>query len=126
MLRRTILVGCAVTVLLAGAARAEQSGVVVGMYQGIDTTSCGQFAKLYRDDPQDTEDVFFTWGSGFLTALNLGMVRETGKYYNLGSMPLEVQKEFLRHYCANNPLKDYVSALLALHKSMLPTAFPKR
>ena len=127
MLKRTILIGCIFAALLAGAVRADQAtGFVVGMYQGIGTTPCGQFARLYRDNPQYTEEIFFAWGSGFMTALNLGSVREMGKYRHFGSMPLEVQKDFLRTYCASNPLKDYISALLALWGSMSTAIFPKQ
>jgi hypothetical protein len=126
MLKWTILSGCAAAVLLAGVVRADQPGVVVGMYQGIGATSCREFAKLYRDNPQGTEDLFFTWGSGYMTAMNLYFVRETGEYRNFGSMSPALQKEFLRNYCADNPLESYAAALMALRASMARTPFPKQ
>ena len=38
---------------------------------GVGVTSCAEFARLYQGSPEYTELVFFSWGQGYMSGLNI-------------------------------------------------------
>jgi hypothetical protein len=39
--------------------------------QGVGVTSCAEFARLYQGSPEYTELMFFSWGQGYMSGLNI-------------------------------------------------------
>jgi len=84
---------------------------------GVGTTSCGQFAKLYQDDPRVWEDHYFDWAQGFMSGMNWASLTQSGRTRDLGAMPVESQQLALRNYCDKHPLGYFVDAVMTLFQS---------
>ena len=82
---------------------------------GFGTATCGEFAALYRQDPTDIENLFFGWAQGFMSGLNTSRLG-TGKTVDLEGA--ERLQRMIRAYCDANPLKQFVSAVLALYDKL--------
>jgi hypothetical protein len=110
-----ILLGILITSLLCVAlnqpAKAE-------MLQGIGSTNCGEFAKMYRGDPKETELFYFGWAQGFMSALNFSnaIADDYLVFRDLGST--KEQMATIRTYCNQHPLADYYSAVLEVYKTL--------
>jgi hypothetical protein len=85
--------------------------------QGPGAVSCAKFAKMYQASPL-LEETFYDWALGFMSAMNLAVQSNGGKLRELGN-DLGEQKRSIRSYCAQNPLKDYLDAVMD-HYGSLP------
>jgi hypothetical protein len=43
---------------------------------GIGSTSCAQFANLYKESPEGTESVFYSWAMGVMAGMNISLREE--------------------------------------------------
>jgi hypothetical protein len=91
----------------AGRRRKAQEGAG----RGVGTTSCSQYAQLYKTDPKITEQVFAAWAHGFMTGFNFSTVREH-HFRDMSAKTVEVQNAHIRMYCNAHPLASYVQAVL--------------
>jgi len=89
---------------------------------GVGTSSCAEFAKMYQGDPEISERVFFSWAQGFMSGLNLGAKANNKQMRDLAGI-VDDQKRALRAYCANNPLKSYMDAVIGYY-AQLPVSPP--
>src|SRR5438132_10726854 len=70
---------------------------------GFGEYSCGQFAEMYRRNPQVTERMFFQWALGYMSGLNSYLLlsgspmREDGT--DLRKWSEERQQQTIRAYC---------------------------
>jgi len=80
---------------------------------GMGTLSCAEFGRFYRDFPQAEND-FFAWAQGFMTGVNLA----PGVQKRDMSGDTKVQMRFLRDYCADHPLKNYIDAVIGLYGTL--------
>ncbi|MGY0574038.1 hypothetical protein ACTGJ9_025660 [Bradyrhizobium sp. RDM12] len=87
--------------------------------QGLGATSCAEFAKMYQSDPKNMELYFFTWAQGYMSGLNMGLLANKQEAKELGAETND-QALALRTYCADNPLKTYMDAVLNLWKTLRP------
>jgi hypothetical protein len=71
-------VGLIVLAVSCGA-RADDAGQGIG----VGMRSCAQFAKDYAANPATTDDLYFLWAQGFMSAVNLSLVANTGRYHDL-------------------------------------------
>jgi len=97
----------ATIVLLCGNSVAAQEGAG----RGVGTTSCSQYAQLYKADPKVTEQVFAAWAQGFMTGFNFSTVREH-HFRDMSAKTVEAQNAHVRLYCSAHPLASYVQAVL--------------
>ena len=91
-----------------------------GQGYGPGMQSCGEFSRLYATNPTATEDVFYTWAQGFMSALNLSFVSTTGAYRFIDPDGMAGYKLRLRSYCDANPPSQYVQAVMDLYNSLPP------
>ena len=108
-------------VLVCGLAHAAQAkDLIAGM--GVGYMTCTQFANFYKDDAEGVETEFLDWAEGFMSGVNFGNFTDEhavpGKTVNLATMELKEQKAFLRRYCDQHPLAQYVDAVLHLMMEM--------
>jgi hypothetical protein len=96
--------------LLSSAAR---GGEALADATGIGIQSCAIFAKAYRADPEAAEALYSSWGSGYLTGLNVMALANKTKRRNLAGIPFEERKKWMRDWCSGNPLKDYAEGVVA-------------
>jgi hypothetical protein len=88
--------------------------------EGLGGNTCGQFAQDYKENPKLWELMYFTWATGFMSGLNVGMAAATNSSQNLGSKPIDEQQQFLRTYCDAHPLASYETAAFALARTLGP------
>jgi hypothetical protein len=109
-MRLTIAVCCVVA--WGGVASAEGKHFNI---QGAGAMSCAKYAELYRRDPNQVDLRFLSWAQGFITCTNLTMPEA---YFDLGAKEPEEMMQFLRKYCNDHPLADFVEAAMELAKSL--------
>jgi hypothetical protein len=83
--------------------------------RGAGTYTCAEFTQQYKESPQFVETLYFSWAQGFMTGQNLGAKIKR----DLGG-DIEIQKGFLRTYCAANPHKSYGEAVVDLYANRKP------
>ena len=91
-----------------------------GQGYGPGMQSCGEFSRLYATNPTVTEDLFYTWAQGFMSALNLSFVSTTGAYRFIAPDGMASYKLRLRTYCDAHPPSQYVQAVMDLYNSLPP------
>ena len=91
-----------------------------GQGLGPGMLSCGEFSRAYATNPTATEDVFYTWAQGFMSALNLSFVSTTGAYRFIDPNGMAGYKLHLRQYCDAHPAGPYVQAVMDLYNSLPP------
>jgi hypothetical protein len=81
---------------------------------GIGSTSCAQFANLYKESPEGTESVFYSWAMGVMAGMNISLREERANLqpHNFGS---KAQKGYLRRFCEDSPSALYVEAVRDLY-----------
>lgn len=79
--------------------------------QGIGVSTCTQFANFYKVDAQSAENVFFAWAQGYLSGWNTAQIDAKQPTLNLALMDTKEQREFLRRYCDQHPLGNYIDAV---------------
>ena len=89
--------------------------------QGVGATSCAEFARMYRNSPEYTELVFFSWGQGYMSGLNISAMGQGFLARDLAGDMAQQQQE-IRRYCADNPLKNYKDAVFDLYGKLPPYA----
>jgi hypothetical protein len=101
--------------VLDGAAAAQQGG---GAIMGIGMTSCAEFAKLYRQNPQATESYSFFWAQGFMSGSNLMLLALKQPLHDLTAWSVPDQQSHIRQYCDHSPLSDYAHAVGDLFRAL--------
>ena len=89
---------------------------------GVGTTSCSQFANLYKVSPKQAENAYFSWAQGFMSAENIANLADKQYWRDLGSMSTEAQRRHLRWYCDQHPLATFLDAV----QNLLLTIPPKK
>ncbi len=110
-LRAGSLVAAGLLMLLTHDVAAETKRI------GIGNTSCAQFADLYRDNPGETDSVFYSWAMGVMSGLNVSLREERANLmpHNFGA---DAQKGYLRHFCDERPSDLFVDAVLELYATL--------
>jgi hypothetical protein len=101
---------------LDGAAAAQQS--TVGVIMGAGMTSCAEFAKLFRRNPNATESYYFFWAQGFMSGSNLMLLALKQPMHDLAAWSIHDQEFRIRQYCEQSPLSDYAHAVGDLFKAL--------
>ena len=112
--RNTAVRAAVAAVLCSFSSHAFGQGLGPGML------SCGEFSRAYATNPTATEDLFYTWAQGFMTALNLSFVSTSGAYRSIDANSVTAYKLRLRAYCDAYPPSQYVQAVLDLYNSLPP------
>ena len=87
---------------------------------GLGKESCAKFGELYKLNPTQAEDLFFTWAQGFISGLDLETELQAGmtRLPDGGSLPLEPIKLQIRAYCDAHPLAPYYSSVTKVYMSL--------
>jgi hypothetical protein len=122
---KVMLLAC-VAWLLSTTAHAE-NGKDFAM-QGVGTSTCTQFANLYKSDAQYWEAQFFAWAQGFMSGNNFAQVSDNQPYtyLNLGSLDTKAQQASIRRYCDQHPLGSYLDAVENLMTQLEMKTFSPR
>lgn len=93
---------------------------------GYGVQSCAKFGELYKDNPELTENLYFAWALGFMSALNAAAkTNGTQQLKNLSANSQDDQRYFLRNWCNEHPMADYGTAVVELLKSLPPVSATK-
>ena len=85
---------------------------------GPGSVTCGKFAADYRQNPDQVDNLFFTWAQGFMSGFNI--TETTGTYRDMTAVPIDVQKKFILNYCNQHPSLEYAKAVMELYHYKLP------
>jgi hypothetical protein len=85
---------------------------------GPGSVSCGKFAADYRQNPDQVDNLFFTWAQGFMSGFNI--TETTGSYRDMTAVPIDAQKKFILNYCDQHPSLEYAKAVMELYHYKLP------
>ena len=108
-------------VLTTGIANAQQPEVL----RGFGLSTCGEFAHA-----TELEGDYFAWAQGFMSGWNWGNVLSQGlsqsrqnqagliTYRDMTAWSVAAQKAYIRTYCNDHPLEDYLDAVLGLLQSL--------
>lgn len=86
---------------------------------GLGSISCAEFGKMYGGDPDYAEKMYFSWAQGFMSALNVTRITKGLKSVNLALWDIERDQQHIRNYCADQPLKDYLDAVVELFGELM-------
>jgi hypothetical protein len=102
----------AVLMIMSSAASSEPR-----VLMGIGAKTCAVFAKDYQLNPQ-IENIYTTWAEGFMSGANMMVTVMGGASTDVEAMSLSDQQQFLRSFCQENPLSQYLEGVLALMKKL--------
>lgn len=87
---------------------------------GLGKESCAKFGELYKLNPTQAEDLFFTWAQGFISGLDLETELQAGvtRLPDGGSLPLEPIKLQIRSFCDAHPLAPYYSSVTKVYMGL--------
>ncbi|MDR7040277.1 hypothetical protein J2X36_005059 [Methylobacterium sp. BE186] len=93
------------------AAQADTAKIV-----GIGASTCARFNQEIVERP-DAEQDYFVWAQGFMSGALIRAPEgvDTGLDLAPPSMPLNVQADFIRTFCAKNNDQGYMDAVRALY-----------
>ena len=77
-----------------------------------------QFEQDYRNNPANTEAIYYSWALGFLSGMNSYADTIGSPRRDLAAMPFENKKEFIRNYCDQHPLQLCMVGVLQLGLSL--------
>ena|SRR5579863_2022836 len=85
---------------------------------------CGEFAKLYAENPSITENVYFGWAEGFMSGLNVMATVYKAPYriISTGDASMQAYRASIRAYCNTHPLAQYAEAVSTLWLSLPPNS----
>ncbi len=92
----------------------------LGQSYGIGTQLCREFSQAYSTNPTVTENIYFTWAQGFITALNLANVAIIHVYRDINGDNLQAHKGYIRTYCDAHPMRPYMTAVMELYNTFSP------
>lgn len=84
---------------------------------GVGVATCAEFARLYSQQPDVAERIFFSWASGYMTGWN-GASGDRILQIDLSVWNADAQRSHIRNYCDAHPLKMYHSAVNDLMNAM--------
>ena len=115
-----------VLAVLFGLSQAQTAESKEMVARGLGTTTCAEFANLYRADPKGTEIAFASWAQGFMSGWNFALM-DRGSYRDLGSEDSDYANFEIRQYCDAHPLAGFVQAVMAhfLDLPVKPMPHPK-
>jgi hypothetical protein len=99
---------------------------------GVGTASCATFGELMRKGPvNQVETTFFSWAQGYMAGLNEMYSIAGGTMAKVDQLSTDAQKRYLRTFCDQSPLKQYIQGVAELYMSFrisqkLPTDPKKR
>ena len=98
---------------LAQQSKADEGIALVG----VGTTTCSEYATMYKSDPTTADTVFWTWVQGFLSGWNTAAMKKGEAPRDLGKAP-EQQVQSFHSYCDRHPLSVVAQAALDLYMSL--------
>lgn len=115
-----LLLATGFAVVLSGLACAEERERFILRGQG--NSSCAEFAKVYRMQPDLADWVFVAGAQGYISGYNMG---HSESYFDLNAKTPDAMSRLLRQYCDAHPLGDYYDAVLELMKALPVLLRPK-
>lgn len=89
--------------------------------RGPGTYTCEKFMTDRKNQPRVAEQIFYIWAQGFMTSQNMSTFSKTANglkgYKDLDGNPEEHQAT-IALYCAKNPTKLFVWAVVDLWSSL--------
>ena len=101
--------------IVAPAVAGEHQTAVV---MGAGMSSCAEFARDYKRDPDNTMLLYFSWAQGLMSASNAMKKVINQPQHDLNGMSLSDQMNDLRYFCDQRPLATFGDAAIALFNKL--------
>lgn len=100
-MRKTATIGFLVVLgyVTQGHAESEQIAAV-----GAGASTCAEFARSFKETPELTEAVYYSWAQGFMSSQNLMLLLSGQSVHNLKKLSLASAKSHVRAFCDKHPL----------------------
>jgi hypothetical protein len=108
-----------VGVLLAAAVGITSAAAQSAQLVGVGVSRCTVFNQQLAERPT-LEDYYFVWAQAFMSGVLLRAEAGRDEGLNLvpAQLPPEQQRQFLKDYCARNPLRYYFHGVAALYQRL--------
>jgi len=116
---RSLLAVCFVVALGGGSADAQKHFDT----RGVGLTSCTEFANLIRSHPAVTEGMALSWAQGYISGFNSS---RQDAVFDIGAKTIDEVWRFLRQYCNEHPLANYMDGVVELMKTLPVVQLPKK
>jgi len=90
---------------------------------GLGGNSCSQLGKSFKKNPNEVDQVYFIWYTGFVSGLNAALQMSGVGYKNVNGVRQTDKMHQLRVYCDEHPMRNFYDASLNDYQS-LPTVAP--
>ena len=124
-MRRVVLYATAGAFIALVPASAMGEKVVPSTTAGVGAATCATFSAAYRVNLVRTEEAYFAWGQGYMSAFNTMLSGAGNQMWDLLSMPVDDQKRFMRTFCDDHPDAPYVTGILQMMQHMSPATVPR-
>ena len=88
---------------------------------GAGDRSCAEIAKFFRQNPDQTSVIVFSWAQGYMSGLNVAGGASGREVRDLSGMTTKDEESAIQNYCEEHPMSDLATAVMDLYKT-LPTA----
>src|SRR6201989_1539473 len=106
-----LLLAVCVVVGLGGSANAQKHLDT----RGIGLTSCAEFGNLYRRHTDDLQGAALSWAQGYISGFNAS---RQDAVFDIGAKTIDEMWRFLRQYCNEHPLANYMDGVAEFMKSL--------
>jgi hypothetical protein len=114
-MKRGLIVWLFITVSVPGDGNATSPQLAA---VGPGTASCAEFARSFRETPELTEAMYYSWAQGFMSASNLTLLLSKQPIHNFAKLSVKGGQSFLRNYCDKHPLVPYELGVEELLKTI--------
>lgn len=85
---------------------------------GVGLATCAVFGKEYSNNPEYVEAIWFSWLQGYLSGMNAILKLNGQARRDLGGIPSDEKKQYLRRFCNEHPLDYYITGAKRLFLSL--------
>jgi len=108
----TIAVAVLVVIVTAEASAQQPQAGMMGAGSG----TCAQYTQAYRRDPDEANNVYFSWAQGYMSGQNAA--RDKSPMRDLNVLPISTQLDFLKRFCDQKPTVLFAIAAQTLFNAL--------
>jgi hypothetical protein len=85
---------------------------------GPGTATCAEFGRSFKQTPELTEAMYYSWAQGFMSASNLALLLSKQPVHDFAKLSIKAGQSYLRGYCDKHPLLPFELGVEELLKTV--------